>query len=766
MKKLVIIFCFLLSHFFLSAQSKEGLVKSNVDWDNFLAQQDIVWDVLPPSFNSGAFTGNGQLGMIIHGQLDSNRMVFHLSRVDVTDHRKAPNKKSSVWEKGATPLYDFPRLDIGSMILTPAGKIISGTMRQYLWNAEVTGTIVTTLGAIQFRALTHSNEMVDWIEITSTEKTSDGKVAPYQWTFKPGSPQSPRRYAKPLEKPDYQNNPEPILTNINNVSVCVQSLLAGGDYATAWLEKNISPNKSYLFISTANNIPESNVSAKVAVQSVQNASSENIEIFTKAHQEWWHSFYPKSFLSIPDAKLESFYWIQQYKYASAVRPDGDLLDDDGPFFRVNQWPYATWNLNVQLCYWLPFASNHVEFSNSLTNHIDKNFSLIIGSAKGGALGNIAWAMHNYWWQTAYNADKKKLKESWYPKASQVLDLYLQLLSKGDDGKYHLPAMQSPEYPNKNPALGWGGYIDATYNLSLCKWLLIKLIETSDLLNINNQQVDKWKETLANLAPFPVDENGLMIGSNQPFDASHRHFSHLIGLYPLFVLNPDDIATRSLVFKSVEHWHHIDNGKALAGYSFTGAAELYGALGKGDEAVKMLHQFVDGTSTGGSKFLTNTMYVEGKNPVIETPLSGASAIQDLLLQSWGNKLRIFPAVPDNWGDAVFNDLRGIGAFLVSAKRENGKTAWVSIKSLAGEPCTLKVNDWNGDLQTSIKIPLKSLGNGEYELGLKKGETVLLAPKGKKVIATVMPLQQKASAINAFGVKKGMIIPTNDVWNEKL
>ena len=763
MKKVVLLFL-VLSNSLLFVQAQNQITKS-FSWDKFLAQQDLVWDILPPSFNSGAFTGNGQLGMVIHGQLDSNKFVFHLGRVDVLDHRKAPNKKSSAWEAVATPLYDFPRLDIGCMTLTPAGKIISGTMRQHLWDAEITGTIVTTLGSLTFRAITHSTEMVDWIEVTSTEKTSDGSIAPYHWEFVPGSPQSPRRYAKPLEKPDYQKNPEPVLTNINNVPVCVQSLIAGGDYATAWLEKKNSPNQSCLFISTANNIPASNVSAKVAVQSVQTAASETNSSFIESHQEWWHSFYPKSFLSIPDARLESFYWIQQYKYASAVRPDGDLLDDDGPFFRINQWPYATWNLNVQLCYWLQFASNHVEFSNSLTNHIDQNFPLIIKGAKGGALGNIAWAMHNYWWQTAYNADKKKLKDSWYPKASQVLELYLQLLSKGSDGKYHLPAMQSPEYDNKNKALGYGGYIDATYNLSLCKWLLMKLIETSDLLNIKNSQVDKWKETLTNFTAFPVNENGLMIGSNQPFEMSHRHFSHLIGLYPLFVLNPDDTAARSLVLKSVEHWHHIDNGKALAGYSFTGAAELYGALGKGEEAVSMLHQFVNG-KIGGSKFLTNTMYVEGKNPVIETPLSGGSAIQDLLLQSWGNKLRVFPAVPDTWKEAVFNDLRGIGAFLVSAKRENGKTTWVSVESLAGEPCTLKVNDWKGELESSIKIPIQSIGNGEYTISLKKGEKVFLYPKGKKVIPMIKPISQKAELINSFGVKKGMVIPTNDVWNEKL
>ncbi len=49
---------------------------------------------------------------------------------------------------------------------------------------------------------------------------------------------------------------------------------------------------------------------------------------TIGHRVWWHRFYRKSFLSIPDAKLQSFYWIQLYKIASAARRDapdhGDL----------------------------------------------------------------------------------------------------------------------------------------------------------------------------------------------------------------------------------------------------------------------------------------------------------------------------------------------------------------------------------------------------------------------------------------------------------
>src|SRR3546814_14371756 len=67
---------------------------------------------------------------------------------------------------------------------------------------------------------------------------------------------------------------------------------------------------------------------------------------------------------------------------------------------------------------------------------------------------------------------------------------------------------------------------------------------------------------------------------------------------------------------------------------------------------------------------------------------------MVLQSWGGAIRIFPAVPAAWPDLVFGDFRAEGAFLVSARRSGGRTAWIRVKSLAGEPCVVEC-DWGGE-----------------------------------------------------------------------
>jgi hypothetical protein len=323
-------------------------------------------------------------------------------------------------------------------------------------------------------------------------------------------------------------------------------------------------------------------------------------------------------------------------------------------------------------------------------------------------------------------------------------------------------MGSPEYH------GFQSYPNTNYNLAILRWLIGALIEADAHTGAPaDPRVAGWRRTLADLVDYPVDENGLRISSDQAFDESHRHYSHLLALYPLYQLDPDSPADRALVVKSVRHWHGLEGGKALAGYSFTGGASLYASLGLGDEAAGMLTDFLT-KRIGISQLHANTFYTEsgGRNPVIETPLSAASATMDLLLQSWGGKIRVFPAVPSAWSAATFHRLRAMGGFLVSAERESGATAWVALRSEAGEPCVIKVPDWIGPLDVRAVRPpeVTPLGPGEYRVDLRKGEDVVLFPRGRPRPVVVRPLPSAEGLANLYGVKRGGELRTEQVWPE--
>jgi len=762
MKRFTILLLLFLSQYaLLFARPITSSIHQDIDWPAFMAQHDLVWEELPLQWNEGAFTGNAHLGMMVFATLKDNRIDFHIGRQDVTDHRKVPDRKTSSGVPGANVMYDFCRLDIGRIALRPSGKIISGTIRQDLWNSEIRATILTTLGEIRFRAFTPYDKMIQIVEVTSSEK--NGSVpTPYQWSFLPGNPSSPRALVFPetQEAKAYITNPPPVIRKEKKATICTQTLLAGGDFATAWTEqKGKQVNQSTLYITTANEVPAVGVSAKVALKNILDAEKMQVREIEKPHRDWWHNFYRQSFLSVPDGRLESFYWIQLYKIATCSRPDGPAVDLFGPYYRTSQWPGIWWNLNIQLTYWPVYESNHLELGENLITLIDEQFDVLLKN-KGTRLGDFAWAMHNYWLQYAYAGDWKSIQTKWVPKAIQIADSYEKMMFRDSTGKIQLIPMESPEYK------GFVKYPNTNYNLGLVRWLLNTLIANCERAGINQPEVIKWKKTLADLIPYPVDQNGLMIGSNQSLDMSHRHFSHLLSLYPLFQLKPDNRSDSLLVDRSVDHWHKIDGGKALAGYSYTGAASLYAALGRGNDALAILENFLLG-NIGISQLCTNTFYVEGggKNPVIETPLSGAASVMELLLQSWGNILRIFPAVPDQWKEASFYQLRALGGFLVSGARGNGKTMWVHVKSLAGEPCVIKIKDWNTAYSSQYPgKPIAASGNHEFKIVLKAGEEILLSSSSTPAKPLLLPVSHQGSEINLYGVKKGMQLPKNQDWPE--
>ena len=68
---------------------------------------------------------------------------------------------------------------------------------------------------------------------------------------------------------------------------------------------------------------------------------------------------------MPDTQLESFYWIQMYKLASATRADRPAIDTLGPWYRSTPWPGIWWNLNIQLSYWPVYTANRLALGESL-----------------------------------------------------------------------------------------------------------------------------------------------------------------------------------------------------------------------------------------------------------------------------------------------------------------------------------------------------------------------------------------------------------------
>ena len=145
------------------------------------------------------------------------------------------------------------------------------------------------------------------------------------------------------------------------------------------------------------------------------------------------------------------------------------------------------------------------------------------------------------------------------------------------------------------------------------------------------------------------------------------------------------------------------------------------MGEGNKTHQLLNEMID---KGRFSIKPNTMYLEA-GPVIETPLSAVTTINEMLLQSWGGVIRVFPAIPDSWTEASFAGLHAKGNFLVSAVRKNGTTTFIRIKSLSGQPCIVRTG-WTGDIKTTgkRKFTVTNKNEDKIVIDLKKGEEVIL------------------------------------------
>ena len=101
---------------------------------------------------------------------------------------------------------------------------------------------------------------------------------------------------------------------------------------------------------------------------------------------------------------------------------------------------------------------------------------------------------------------------------------------------------------------------------------------------------------------------------------------------------------------------------------------------------------------------------------------AQVIGEMLLQSQGGVLRLFPAWDFSLGDAAFFSLRACGAFLVSAETRGGEIAYGIVRSIAGNPCRV-ADPFGGqtrvrDLETGDPVVFETEG-GVLRFATEKG-----------------------------------------------
>ena len=722
--------------------AQPGLSLYDFDWSKAMAEHDMIWKKLPTDWKHSPFIGNGEQGSMIY-QTDPNTIRWTVGCSAAHDHR--PHAEDNFTDKNTTVL-NRGRHFIGHLELQSKSEIKAGTARLHLWDAQTTGTLNTSAGQLTWKTITHAKEPVIYIELSG-----GAAIKNFTFSYIPALAQNPR--AIRAKKPRTPANPPPEVKKLSDgIQTAVQNLHSGGQTAVAWKQVKTATTIQ-LWLSVQHSFPTQDAVTK-SVTAVQKAIAADNKKWLSAHKNWWHNYYPQSYISTGDSYWDSFYWAQQYKLGCATREKGWIIDNQGPWLQPTAWNAIWWNLNAQLSH-SPFTTANRRGSGSALSYklglhrdnlalnvaepyrkdsyaIGRNTSgwdLLGHAGEPGAgrkgmdksigreTANLLWALHNVDMEYRYWQDKKLRDEVLYPLMVRAVNYYIHFLKEGDDGRLHLPTTHSPEFRN---------VADCSYDIDLLRWAnnrLIELAEEKGLTAAQEPLLTKWKSIDQKLIATHTDpKTGFMLGKGQILNGGHRHWSHLLAIYPLRTITPIIEADRELILRSLNHWHGFKRGGM--GYSVTGGSCMASLLGDGDRAYTFLNRLK-------GFLLPNTFYVElGKLPVIETPLHGATAMQEMLLQSWGGRLRIFPAAPTAWPDIQFHQLRGEGAFLISARRENNKTKWASIHAEVGGTVEVEPQISNAQWATSKGVTVKQLKPGIYQISSPADGKIIFWPKDQK------------------------------------
>lgn len=511
--------------------------------------------------------------------------------------------------------------------------------------------------------------------------------------------------------------PEPVIEAQDTRGSFHMTAPTGYEYAIAW-ERAPAPDGAgqticLALLSNKDAADPLAAAVKLAGEACRNEGART------AHEQWWAEYWDRSFLTLPDARFEALYYIEMYKLGACSRPGGYPITLQGLWTLDGGMP--PWqgdyhlDMNVQQTYWPIYTANRLDLGEPLYRVFSdciprwreqcQRFFGFDGIWSGCAIGpngeriygytgvelwpgNAAWLAHHYWLHWRYSQDLEFLRTQALPMIRLAFLTYANLLEKGEGGKLHVPLSNSPEWGEGS----FSSFVkDPNCDLALIRWLGSAILEANEALSAEDDITPRVHDVLENLTGYPREGPRLNVAAGVPITHSHRHHSHLMGIHPLGIINRDGSKTeRDLIHGSLYRIRQLGPGE-WTGWAFPWMALIAARAGYGNTTWQMLDAYAN------SFIRPNTLHINGDPRIfglsmfsydpmtLEAGFGAAAAMMEMMLQSFGGIIRVFPAMPARWHDAYFRGLRAEGAFLVTAKLEQGEVCFIDIVSEKGGIC---------------------------------------------------------------------------------
>ena len=430
----------------------------------------------------------------------------------------------------------------------------------------------------------------------------------------------------------------------------------------------------------------------------------------------WTAFWAESArVEVPDDVVQRVFDYGMYRFGAMTDPEGvpaglqgAWLEDD----RLVPWngDYH-FNINVQECYSPAYRGGHVKNLLPLFRMvkgwwprlrdnakkfcgIDDGFVLphsvddrgvCIGGFWTGTIdhASTAWVAEMMFRYVRYSGDVEFLRSDAYPFMCGAMNVYRAMMEE-KDGKLAIPLGPSPEWCGADVKKAVGR--NPSFQLAAAHRLARDLIDAAAMFGSAPDPM--WTDVENRLPQYVADGSGIMLFEGQPFNLSHRHHSHMAGLYPFDTIDFSAGAARRDVLKTYRTWTRNGTGQ-WTGWCVPWAAILNLHVGNSYAAAELLRAWDaffcnegHGSHHNAYRQGFSDMMMASSGPKGETidgsyimqmdgQCAATTAVMEMMVHDVNGKTEYFRGCPDSWKKVAFYNILTPGGKRVSGLRENGK-----------------------------------------------------------------------------------------------
>jgi hypothetical protein len=253
------------------------------------------------------------------------------------------------------------------------------------------------------------------------------------------------------------------------------------------------------------------------------------------------------------------------------------------------------------------------------------------------------------------------------------------------------------------------------------------LEAAKILNIDIEKQAVWNELRTNLEkPVELGTDGQIKEWSQETtynknetgkdlgDPNHRHISHLVGLYPGNLINP-----QTPEFQKGAQIVLQKRGDDATGWSIANKFLMWASVQQGDKALELLrYQLAQRTYSNLFDFHA-PFQIDGN-------FGAAAGIQELLLQSNNSEIYLLPALPSVWKDGTIKGIIAKNGAQIDMTWKNGTLENAKILNVTGKPMYVKYpNVKKIQLNIDGKFSVLKASDGRFKLPKSRsGQTFVL------------------------------------------